>query len=468
MLQIDFDMHNNVKTVDGSFNDLSKSVKLFFALLLMFSTTATLPFFKVSVLPGFARNNGFIFVVLGMITAFATERFTLRSNKFLSHFLPFVVVGFLTSIIMAFVLNDNVVSIAGETPLSSITTGLMWIVFDAVIVFFISYCYARCTENFLTRVLDCFLVFVLVVCGIQSLVMFGVPGSSALFSLINVGDWLSVFNQVSFERLVGVGSEPAAMSMSLGLLCLPYCYSRAANGGGARFGIAFALFCLFGFLTKATTVYITICFVVLGILLLNVKKVKSKAVIACIAAVCAVGAVIFLVMSFADIQIVSGDVSETFESVFGKVDDVENQSTAYRTSTVINDIEIFKDYPIFGVGDGNQGFFYAQNVPSWVLASGSTEVLSALSGSIGVINGGSFLPSIISGYGATGFVLFALWISFCVRTAVKRKKQLGLYYDMFIVAMFACIPVFLMAIGFQGAPTAIFLVFCLPALGADR
>ena len=468
MLQKNTPTHSALSASHAKQHGLGGGAKLFFALLVIFSTTATLSFLNISALPGFAQNNGFVFVVLGLIALIVAERSHLRFNKFLTTFAPFVVVGLLTSILMAFLLTGSVGTIAGETPLSAMVTGLMWLVFDAVIVYFVSYCYAHCTEDFLDRVLDILLVFVLAVCGIQSLVMLGVPGSSALFDLINVGNWLSVFKDVSFERLVGVGSEPAAMAKTLGLLCLPYCYCQAVNGGGARYGFAFALLLLFGFLTKATTVYVTVGFVLLGILLLHMRKAKSKAVIAGVTTVCAILAFSVLVVSFTGGQIVSDETAETFESVLWKISDVGNQSTAYRTSTVINDVEIFKDYPIFGVGDGNQGFFYAQNIPSWVIASGSTEALSALSGSIGVLNGGAFLPSIFSGYGIVGCVLFGVWIAFCIRTAISRKKELGRYYDMFVVAMFASIPVCWMAISFQGAPAAVFLVFCLPALGAER
>ena len=165
---------------------------------------------------------------------------------------------------------------------------------------------------------------------------------------------------------------------------------------------------------------------------------------------------------------VNSDFYRTIQSVLGKISDTGNQSTAYRNSTIINDIEIFKDYPIFGVGDGNQGFFYAQNLPFWVLASGSTEALFALSGNIGVLNGGAFLPSIISGYGVLGCVLFGSWIVACVRMAFANKERMRHYYSLFIIAMFASIPICWMAEGFQGAPVVLFLIFCMPALGEQR
>lgn len=468
MLQKTVPVHSTANKGGANSQELGNGARLFFALAIVFSTTATLPLFNISPVPSFARNNGFIFVALGLVALLISERSNLKFNKFLSSFAPFVVIGFLSSILMSFLLTGNVGTIAGETPLSAITTGLMWLVFDAAIVFFASHCYAHCTGEFLDRVLDIFLIFVLLVCGVQALVMLGFPGASAIFGLINVGDWLRVFRDVAFERLVGVGSEPAAMAKTLGLLCLPYCYCRAANGGGARYGIAFALLLLFAFLTKATTVYVTVAFVLLGILLLHTRKTKSRAVIVVVSLVCAASFFAVLVVLFAGGQPISANTIDTLEAVLGKISDVGNQSTAYRTSTIINDIEIFKEYPIFGVGDGNQGFFYAQNLPSWVLASGSTEALSALSGSIGVLNGGSFLPSIISGYGIVGCVLFGAWIVFCIRTAIKRKKELGRYYDMFIVAMLVCIPICWMAEGFQGAPVDVFLIFCMPALGGQR
>lgn len=467
MRQKSITTQSTIKASRTNTRELNGTVRLFFILTIIFSTTATLPFFNLSPLPNFARNNGFIFVSIGLIALLITERSNLEFNKYLSAFAPFVIVGFLTTVLMSFFLTSSVETIAGETPVSAMTTGLMWLVFDAAIVFFISHCYGHCTQDFLDRIFDFFLLFTIAICSVQALVILKFPGASALFDIINIGDWLGVFKNVMFERLVGIGSEPAAMAIPLGLLCLPYCYCRLANDGGIRYGFAFALLLFFAFLTKATTVYVTIFFVLFGILLIRMRKTNSKAIIVCTSLVCAALSFFVLISLINGGRFLSADVNETFNSVLGKIGDTGNQSTAYRTSTVINDIEILKEYPIFGVGDGNQGFFYAQNLPSWVLSSGSIEALSALSGSRGVLNGGAFFPSIFSGYGVVGCVLFCVWMTFCIQTAIKRKEELGRYYDMFVLAMFACIPICWMAISFQGAPVAVYLIFCLPALGVQ-
>ena len=100
---------------------------------------------------------------------------------------------------------------------------------------------------------------------------------------------------------------------------------------------------------------------------------------------------------------------ESFEYVLvGKIQDRDNLSTAMRASTVINDMKIFYDYPFTGVGDGNQGYFYRQNVPMWVVAS--EEVQSLMHGTKIANGGGNFFPSFVSAYGLIGVVFFLFFL----------------------------------------------------------
>lgn len=92
--------------------------------------------------------------------------------------------------------------------------------------------------------------------------------------------------------------------------------------------------------------------------------------------------------------------------VFDKIKDVNNLSTMMRSSTIINDIKIFMDFPITGIGDGLQGYFYNENIPKNFLIS--EEVSNVYNGEIGVVDGGgAFFPCFISAYGIIGlFFLF--------------------------------------------------------------
>lgn len=446
----------------------SRAARIIFGLLIVLSTAATFPLLSLPGIPSFARNNGFILVVLGLLAILLSKGRHLKLGKTLTTFVPFVLCGVLTTILMASILTVQGYTLFDVTPLGSITKGLFWLVFDVAIVFCVSYFYEKSTVASLDKAFDVLLVIVLVVGGIQVGVVLGIPGFSSLFDFINIGGWFSAFENCGAERLTGISSEPAAMSKTLGLLCLPYCYCRATSGGGARYGVAFAALLVLAFMTGSTTVYVTVAFVVLGIAVLNIRKKKSKATILTLCLCCIALLVLFAYLVSNLEGFVNSDFILTLQSVLGKITDTGNQSTAYRNSTIVNDIEIFKDYPIFVVGDGNQGFFYAQNLPSWVLASGSTEALSALSGRIGILNGGAFLPSILSGYGVLGCVLFGGWIVACVRLAFLNKERMGHYYLLFIVAMFALIPICWMAEGFQGAPVVVFLIFCMPTLGERR
>ena len=446
----------------------SRAVRIIFGLLVILSSAATLPLLSLPGIPDFARSNGFVLVTLDLFVILLSKGRRLKLGGMLTAFAPFVLCGALTTTLMAIILTVQGHALYGTVPLGSIMKGLLWLVFDAAIVFCVSYSYAQSTVTSLDRAFDVLLAIVLVVSGIQAGAMLGIPGFSPLFNLINIGGWFSTFVDCGAERLTGISSEPAAMSKTLGLLCLPYCYCRATSGGGARYGTAFAVLLVLAFMTGSTTVYITVAFVVLGIMVLNIRKKTSRAMILIVCLCCTALLVIFAFLVANPESFVNSDFYRTLQSVLGKISDTDNQSTAYRNSTIVNDIEIFKEYPIFGVGDGNQGFFYAQNLPSWVLASGSSEALSALSGRIGVLNGGAFLPSLISGYGALGCVLFGSWIVACVRTAFANKELMGHYYPLFIIAMFASIPICWMAEGFQGAPVVVFLVFCMPALGERR
>lgn len=94
--------------------------------------------------------------------------------------------------------------------------------------------------------------------------------------------------------------------------------------------------------------------------------------------------------------------------LYGKLVDVENHSTATRVSTIINDIKIFVDKPLTGVGDGLQAYFYNDNIPPW--CANAEEVQEILGGHIAASGGGNFFASFISAYGFIGIILLIIFI----------------------------------------------------------
>ena len=107
--------------------------------------------------------------------------------------------------------------------------------------------------------------------------------------------------------------------------------------------------------------------------------------------------------------------------VLGKIIDRENLSTAMRASTVINDFKVFFDYPITGVGGGNQGYYYAENQPSWTLQS--EEVSDVIMTHTIPNGGGNFFPAYFSAYGIIGIIVLLAFIS----------RYLKLYHSSFLM-----------------------------------
>ncbi|WP_455621545.1 hypothetical protein [Parabacteroides sp.] len=93
--------------------------------------------------------------------------------------------------------------------------------------------------------------------------------------------------------------------------------------------------------------------------------------------------------------------------LYGKAVNFKDYSLQMRESSVINDMKVFFNYPITGVGDGIQGMLYAKNIPDWV--KHNVEVQNLLNGKGGIPNGGgNFFPTFLSGYGLIGILL--LWL----------------------------------------------------------
>lgn len=139
----------------------SQAVRIIFGLLIVLSSAATFPLLSLPGIPSFARNNGFILVVLDLLAILLSKERHLKLGKTLTTFVPFALCGVLTTILMAFILTVQGYTLFGVTPLGSITRGLLWLVFDVAIVFCVSYLYGKSTVASLDRAFDVLLVIVL-------------------------------------------------------------------------------------------------------------------------------------------------------------------------------------------------------------------------------------------------------------------------------------------------------------------
>ena len=127
------------------------------------------------------------------------------------------------------------------------------------------------------------------------------------------------------------------------------------------------------------------------------------------------------------------DVNSDLQYVlWGKFFDTSNYSTITRSSTIINDMLIFKDFPITGVGNGNQGFFFNQNVPSWMNRSVEVEGFR----SVITNGGGNFFPSFVSAFGLLGVIILISFIKKYKKweedSVVRESREVGLLFNITI------------------------------------
>lgn len=447
------------KTMERSFTKLDRAL-----LVVVLFTATCAPFaslFGMDSGSPFA-TNGFLAVLLAALVMALFHFNELRLDRGLKILLGFAIIGTVTSLVMSLILNDRLGELYGQSTMTTSLPSICWLFFNFVTVLYFSWSYSRVSGRLLDSVFDAFVVFVFLISALEIVL-------GETFSGI-ISKWVVQYDvYISRGRICGVATEPSTMSAVLGMICLPYCYARFKRGAGKRYIVAFAALILVAFFTKSTTVYITVLFVCTGILVRECGSLFNRNAGYLALAISLIGLILILsavaIFGAGDASS-SSPINDAISGVVSRATSTVDLSGAYRNSTIVNDWKVFSEYPLCGVGDGNQGFFYAQNLPDWILLSGSVEVIDALSGVKGVLDGGAFIGSVVSGYGIIGIVMCLGWLTFVFRKAKTNKIGMGHYYDMFLIALCGSLPILWMNMSFKGAPVAAFAVFCLPYISA--
>ena len=264
-------------------------------------------------------------------------------------------------------------------------------------------------------------------------------GLSSIFNLVDLNDISMLERGICFW-----GSEPSSAS-ALCMFIVPYSIIMFLKSSGwlkMRFGIyLLGLFFLMHNSGSSSTVITSLLVIFCTIIYMLKREVPTWLYLAAFF----IG---FTVVTLYTIDIkIQTDVTDTETDsieyvILGKLLDKENASTAMRVSTVCNDMKIFASYPLTGIGNGCQGYFYNNNIPEWTKFS--TEVQSLMHYENGSISngGGNFFVSYISGYGLIGvFILILL-----IRQYRFRFKNSIVNHDPILNFTFAvCIIVFLLA-----------------------
>lgn len=124
--------------------------------------------------------------------------------------------------------------------------------------------------------------------------------------------------------------------------------------------------------------------------------------------------------------------------LLGKITDTENHSTMMRSSSIVNDMKIFFKYPITGVGDGLQGYWYNENLPIIYLAS--TEVQDLASGKNGIADGGgAYFPLMLSAYGLIGVFFLFLFLGGYKQYIIPKRHEKNVTIPIVMFRIFICV-----------------------------
>lgn len=276
-----------------------------------------------------------------------------------------------------------------------------------------------------------FLVNIEIVIGLfQLLIIFNFPLVSQFYDFFNIGEILCTSSFLkTMHRISLSGSEPASLGVLICILFLPYLISKRKYLKKRRdfyiSNVRIVFFLIFLFFSYSTTAYVIFIIQILCFGIRKISYIKKYA-----KKLFFFGMIFLLCVSSLMIPNVRRSVinSEIYQSIqyvaINKLTDTSNQSTTHRWTSIINDLKVFQEFPLLGVGDGNQGFRYATNIPSYMAKNPKTQEM--IEGDYGVVNGGPFLFAILSGFGIVGLIPFILWLIEYfkyIRKDVYFKKQ---------------------------------------------
>lgn len=124
---------------------------------------------------------------------------------------------------------------------------------------------------------------------------------------------------------------------------------------------------------------------------------------------------------------------EIYDRTIGKISDQSNLSTVHRSSSIYTNFMAVKEHPILGVGNGNQGFYYIKYLPDWAFKS--SESKGYYYGRLGWPGSGAFLPTLISGYGILGILVFIAIIKISYNNlSLLKNTKIRIIYDFILLA----------------------------------
>lgn len=367
------------------------------------------------------------------------------------------IISFFTSLILYVPFGE----LNGENTLKASYPSIIYMFLTAIVFYYNATMFQIVEKRIIIKILN-FLSIILIFIGFLQLLVIKIPSVSKIYDVINFANIVrdSYFLQ-STGRICFTGSEPASAGSIITVFILPYLLSQILETNILKYKIYAISFLFLCFFTYSSTVYTGVVVNILVFYFLYLKKHsnKGKPILKIIILLCLISLFLLLCGNYIWNNTNVGQKMQEFLIV--KTTSQENLSTLVRYSTVKTDIQAFIHYPLTGVGNGNQGYFYNKVVemamlPRYVLQY--SEFDNKLNGTVGIVNGGAFLPAFVSGYGLLGIILLFLFVRKCVLYMNKNSDEYGCFRYMYYIGGITFLGLSTVSISLDGNFINIFIV----------
>ena len=359
----------------------------------------------------------------------------------------------LSSIIMATYIQIIYGNYAGESAYSGIVGQLIYYLQYVLIVVYNIFVFDVLAKEEIDKVLGASCVFLLIL-GYYQLLTYLFGGAFSVFGRA-IDIFGVLFPEDSMHKLSLTATEGAKAGGVFSVLVFPYLLAKATiSDKPMQYYVQILLWIPVVVFMQSTSAYLMVIAVVLYFILFSLRggtKQWSRFLKFAVT-VFLIGIMMLVIMPDNIIRSIFNfeDISYL---VFRKINDSQNGSTLLRTAPLIVNWKTFLRFPLLGVGNGLQGYFYTEFFPKQGLSVAGVASLynNALTT---IVNGSLFFPGILSGYGIIGVLLLMAYVKKMIRKFKENEDELGVFGYMFRFAIVAII-----VHGFQTEFTGIYFIW---------
>lgn len=355
-------------------------------------------------------NTSTLFMWLGVLVL-VVKKLSLPYNHGIKSFSRLY--GFMAvySLIAAVVLFIPLGTLNGEDTVRACIGDIIFYLIVLISIYYNWYCLSFIIDFCELKIVMFFESFILLLIGyIQLGIISGIGGLTKIYNMI--GQIVQLADTSKLGRGVVFGGTEPASAANLFLLIVPYHLAVLLKDDNDFKQKALHLLMVIAYFplianSDSSSTLMMMFITLVTFLLIKINRGKWYTALVAVALVIGMSIAVGYGIDGFSSNIIRFQEGTLQYKLIGKIFDTSSMSNAMRSSTIINDMKIFFLFPFTGIGNGLQGYMYAENLPSWVLQSG--EVQKLLNGSAGIVDGGgAFFPMYLSGFGLIGvFELFA-------------------------------------------------------------